>query len=250
MSDNKPAPDPNKKPRRALTSEERAEIFREFRLGLIALAVLVVLVVTLCWDRGGSSASAAARARESQRINLSVELKPLPRPPGFDNRIGLEGGRGDLPPVPPNNNAVNVRPAPPVNHIQPPAPPVVAPPPPPPQPRFRDYVVQRGDTSLWKIASRTMGQGSRWPLIKEANPGLDPTRMKIGQVLRIPLPMVRTPALAPAGHAYVSMTTPAPAAPTSPETRVASVSPQPAAGDRPPELATVVPIDEPAGGNH
>lgn len=244
MPDNKPAPDPNKKPRRALTAEERAEIFREFKLGLIAVAVLILLLVTLCWDRGEKSAGASARAQELQRANMHVRLMDLPRPPSFDRNPGTEGGRGDLPPVPPNRIG---QPPAPVHGVpnQPPPPPVVVPPA-PPQPRFRDYTVQKGDSSLWKIASRTMGSGSRWPLIKEANPGLDPARMKIGQVLRIPLPSARPPASAPTAPttgAFVSMTTPAPAAPTSPILPCVPHAAAPAVHGPSLELAHVVPIE-------
>jgi hypothetical protein len=216
MSDNKPAPDPNKKPRRALTSEERLELFREFKLALIALAVLVVLVVTLCWDRGGNAARAAARDQELQKANLHLVWQ-TPKPPDFDHRIGTEGAKGGPPPVPPNHIGQQQPVIPVIPVIKPLPPPVV--PPAPPQPRFRDYTVQRGDSSLWKIASRTMGNGSRWPLIKEANPGLDP-------VLRIPLPNVRPPAATPMTSAMVSMITPAPAVPTVPTVHVAALPPK------------------------
>ena len=47
------------------------------------------------------------------------------------------------------------------------------------------YTVQRGDT-LWSIASRHYGSGKRWRDIVNANPGLVPERMAVGQSLRMP----------------------------------------------------------------
>jgi hypothetical protein len=46
--------------------------------------------------------------------------------------------------------------------------------------------VQKKDTSLEKIAAKTLGSGQKWPLIMEANPGLDPRKMRVNQKLRIP----------------------------------------------------------------
>ncbi|GEA17491.1 LysM peptidoglycan-binding domain-containing protein [Moorella sp. E306M] len=56
--------------------------------------------------------------------------------------------------------------------------------PPPP----RTYTVKPGDT-LWAIAKRTLGDGSRWREIYQANTaviGKDPNLIRPGQVLRIP----------------------------------------------------------------
>lgn len=47
------------------------------------------------------------------------------------------------------------------------------------------YTVRTGDT-LSSIAERTYGSESRWTLILGANPGLDPDRLQVGQVLRLP----------------------------------------------------------------
>jgi nucleoid-associated protein YgaU len=47
------------------------------------------------------------------------------------------------------------------------------------------YVVQKGDT-LWSIAKRILGDGQRHKEILALNPGLQPTAMKIGQVLKMP----------------------------------------------------------------
>lgn len=58
-------------------------------------------------------------------------------------------------------------------------------PPVPAAPQATEYTVQKGDTPS-KIAAKLLGRASLWTLIAEANPGLDPKRMKIGQVLKIP----------------------------------------------------------------
>jgi LysM repeat protein len=62
------------------------------------------------------------------------------------------------------------------------------PPPPPPPPTEPDtYVVQPGDT-LWLISVNVYGSGSFWNLIFEANRDIleDPSRIRPGQVLKIP----------------------------------------------------------------
>lgn len=56
--------------------------------------------------------------------------------------------------------------------------------PPPP----RTYTVQPGDT-LWAIAKRTLGDGSRWRELYQANQdviGADPNKISPGQTLRVP----------------------------------------------------------------
>lgn len=47
------------------------------------------------------------------------------------------------------------------------------------------YVVKSGDT-LEKIAKRCYGKGSLWQTIADANPGVNPSRLKIGLALNIP----------------------------------------------------------------
>ena len=47
------------------------------------------------------------------------------------------------------------------------------------------YTIQRGDT-LWAIAARHYGDGQRWKDIQEANPGIQPNRMRIGQTIALP----------------------------------------------------------------
>jgi nucleoid-associated protein YgaU len=88
--------------------------------------------------------------------------------------------------------AVERRPAPPADEW------VIGPPPayPPavrraelPQPageqQYTSYVVQEGD-SMWTIADQLLKDPSRWGLIAEANPTIDPNRLQVGQRIRVP----------------------------------------------------------------
>jgi nucleoid-associated protein YgaU len=48
------------------------------------------------------------------------------------------------------------------------------------------YRVQSGDT-LAAIALAFYGSPERWRTILDANPGLDPAELKVGQILKVPL---------------------------------------------------------------
>ena len=48
------------------------------------------------------------------------------------------------------------------------------------------YTVRSGDT-LQRIASRLYGDAQRWRDIAEANPGLDPRRLRVGQMIKLPV---------------------------------------------------------------
>lgn len=80
---------------------------------------------------------------------------------------------------------------------------VVLPPPPAPGAAAdagREYVVKSGDT-LEAIARAQMGDGQKWKSIVAANPGINPTNLKIGQKIRIPagdVPAPKSAAEAPA----------------------------------------------------
>lgn len=47
------------------------------------------------------------------------------------------------------------------------------------------YVIKSGDT-LERIAQRTLGDGGKWRDIAKLNPGLDPTRLMVGQKITLP----------------------------------------------------------------
>ena len=48
------------------------------------------------------------------------------------------------------------------------------------------YTVRAGDT-LQRIASRLYGDAQRWRDIAEANPGFDPRRLRVGQMIKLPV---------------------------------------------------------------
>jgi LysM repeat protein len=80
-------------------------------------------------------------------------------------------------------------------------PPVMEPVPPPPPPVAQEYSIMKGDT-LSSIAKKS---GVSVKALQEANPGVQPTRLKVGQKLQIPA------STAPAA----SMSASAPAVPQS-----------------------------------
>jgi nucleoid-associated protein YgaU len=84
------------------------------------------------------------------------------------------------------------------------------------------YTVKSGDT-LESIAASTLGKKSAWKQIVEANPGLQPTALRIGQVLAIPggssSPAPLAPTTGTPGDTFAPLpggAAPAPAAPPAP----------------------------------
>jgi len=47
------------------------------------------------------------------------------------------------------------------------------------------YTVKPGDT-LWKISTTHYGDGKKWKQICDANPGLSPQKLKVGQTITLP----------------------------------------------------------------
>ncbi len=50
---------------------------------------------------------------------------------------------------------------------------------------FRSVLIRDGDT-LWDLAEEYLGSGIRWIEIRDANPGLDPGRLSVGNKILIP----------------------------------------------------------------
>ena len=61
-----------------------------------------------------------------------------------------------------------------------------APAPAKPQGDYREHVIQGSSDTLWALASRYLGSGSRWPEIAKASGGIDPRKIKVGDVVKIP----------------------------------------------------------------
>jgi len=70
------------------------------------------------------------------------------------------------------------RPAPPARSITPP-------PAPAPAPATRTHTIARGDT-LSELSQRYLGTARRWSEIVNANPGLQPNRLIVGETINIP----------------------------------------------------------------
>ena len=50
----------------------------------------------------------------------------------------------------------------------------------------RTYTVTEGDQGFWGISEKVYGSGKHFQRIAEANPGVDPRRLRVGQTLTIP----------------------------------------------------------------
>jgi 5'-nucleotidase len=97
-----------------------------------------------------------------------------------------------------NSSALDISAPPPVAYEPPPPQPVAQPviydssptpvaatPTPAPSTGGGTYTVQKGDT-LYGIARQRYGDGKQWTRIAQANPGVQPQSLKVGQSLVIP----------------------------------------------------------------
>ena len=48
------------------------------------------------------------------------------------------------------------------------------------------YTIESDSETLWALAARYLGSGSRWPEIQALNDGIDPLKLRIGMTLKIP----------------------------------------------------------------
>ncbi|MBN8525661.1 MAG: LysM peptidoglycan-binding domain-containing protein [Planctomycetes bacterium] len=94
------------------------------------------------------------------------------------------------------------------------------------------YTVKAGDT-LESIAAATLGKKSAWKQIVEANPGLKPTALRVGQTIQIPGGSIAAPlAPAPAGGLDAGFG-PSPAPGAAPGAAPVAPAPQPTFQDDP-----------------
>lgn len=52
-------------------------------------------------------------------------------------------------------------------------------------PASNTYTIKHGDT-LWKIAASHYGDGKKWKQIADANPGISPSSLRVGQTITLP----------------------------------------------------------------
>lgn len=152
---------------------------------LLVLGVLVLVWVAVywVWQPGGASADPLITFDDRP----PAQPPSPPRPASQALREAENPGRAPTPGLPAGASA---------------------PPPDPVAPRFRSYTVGGGDT-MERIAHRELGRASLWTAIAQANPLKDPTRLKPGEVLRIPLDPDNIQgglAAAPAGTAPTTVT--------------------------------------------
>ena len=116
-------------------------------------------------------------------------------------------GAPALPPLPAPSGAASGTAAPAVKPAPSAAPAPAATPAPvaTPAPRVQSYTVKEGDSlaSIWRDLT---GTERGWEQLQQANPGLDPSRLKIGQVLKVP---DWKSSAAPAGKSTTPTTAPA-----------------------------------------
>ncbi len=75
-----------------------------------------------------------------------------------------------------------------------PAPPIVAPEPIvepaaplPPVQTWKWYTVKAGDKGFYAIARTQLGDAGRWKQIRDLNPDVDSTKLRVGQKIKIPV---------------------------------------------------------------
>ena len=162
------------------------------RYGLLALAgglflaiAWFVQVVTAQTSPGGPLEPLVGDVLAEARPQVALaadEADPEPEPESEPPRIDAPGG-GEV--ERPRHGR-----RPDFDFFEPPVrlpgrPPVLAPPPPGSKSAKRTTKVVAGDT-LQKIAARELGDASRWRLLLECNPGLDPKRLQAGRELILP----------------------------------------------------------------
>jgi LysM repeat protein len=129
----------------------------------ISLSVVVLMALLIQGCRKNDAGTA-----EQTSATPTPELASNPTPD--TNATTSTTNVGTLPPVESNT--------------PPPAPPPPPPPPAPPEPTTSDYTIVAHDT----FATIAKKSGVSVKAIEEANPGVDPKRLKVGQKIHVPAP--------------------------------------------------------------
>jgi LysM repeat protein len=180
----------------------------QFSWALLAIASVTMTGMVGCSNTSTSPSSKTGywpdhKAQHDPADQLLADIRNNSR----DDAAGLNAGASATALDPVIIDAVPVAPAPspaPIAVAQPPAAPapvVVYQPSPAPTPVViqsrpptslvvkasadTTYVVKKGD-SLWVISRRFYGKGSKWKTIANANPNINPNKLKLGQKLKIP----------------------------------------------------------------
>ncbi len=138
------------------------------KFGILVILILVVVIgVVAVWGVGGDAATDPFGARD---VATGPSADPGSQIPDWSTPPRPAGTNPAASPVPPPAVAATRTPPNPD---------------PVPVPASKTYTVKKGET-LSGI-SEAMGLGkSNWQRIVDANPGLDPRRLKVGQVIAIP----------------------------------------------------------------
>lgn len=148
----------------------------------------------------GTSVPASTTPATGGSLDLGAGAPPAPGAAGGSSASGAPSaaGAGTVAGATGASGAAPTAPGSPA-----PAGPAIVPPPAPAADAGREYVIKSGDT-LEAIARSQLGDGQKWRAIVAANPGINPTNLKIGQKIRLP-----------AGEAVASKDGPGAAAPAA-----------------------------------
>lgn len=138
------------------------------RYALVCAAMVAALLAVGCNKQEPAKPATVAPPPPTAGTSSIDSLEPLPPPSGTRT--------AELPPLPPTKPAVSTTAKPVVVGT---AKPVVS-------GTGKTYVVQAGDMGSFAISRKVYGTDARAKDIQAANPGVDWTKLKIGQVIKLP----------------------------------------------------------------
>ncbi len=163
------------------------------KFGILVILILVVIIgVVAVWGVGGGDRSPFDSAAPADTVASAGGAGSLPEGKPAETWPPPVGGPANPPPVAGAPSAGPVEPPAVKSPVTPPVAPDTAR---SAAPSGTTYTIKKGDT-LAAIAQRTLGDRNKWPMLVDANPGLDPRRLKIGA--QVVIPSGTAVALAPA----------------------------------------------------